>query len=64
MNKLYLLLFLFPAAFALSGCATNNTLPEPRFTMYGYTTDDGYIYVIEPKSGKSLVVKSVFTTNH
>lgn len=59
-----LLLSLVLIAALLSGCGTTNQLPEPHFTMHGYTTEDGYIYVIEPKSGKTLAVKSIFTHNH
>lgn len=45
--------------FLLAGCVTTNKLPPPKFTMYGYVTEDGYIYVIEPQSGESIAIKSV-----
>jgi hypothetical protein len=43
----------------LSGCASKtNRLPKPHFILYGYATNNGFIQVIDTKSGKSLAVKS------
>jgi|7_EtaG_2_1085326.scaffolds.fasta_scaffold207530_2 hypothetical protein len=43
----------------LSGCASKtNRLPEPHFVLHGYVTNNGFIQVIDTKSGNSLAVKS------
>ena len=62
LSTLWCLSLLFLVVCLCSGCSPRvKSLPAPRVTMHGYLTTDGYIYVIEPKSGESIAIKAIHT---